>query len=153
MIRVVLAVLLSAAILATVLPAADIARSQRAATLVAAETEELAAVADRFARRNDAIRGTEPGASAVVEVRVPQGTAVEVERGRLAWAHGRTDHRVTSSVRLAGDIHLGPGTHRLRLGLRQREGEPVVVVRRFKSEAAATPSRVRSSFGVPRVSV
>lgn len=151
--RVVLAVLLSTALLGVALPAAETARSQRAATLAAEEATDLAAVADRFARRNDAVVARAEGATRLVAVRVPAGTTLRVESGRLVWTQGDRTHRVTTDVRLAGDATLAPGRHRLRLSLYRRDGEPVVTVRRFKSEAETTPSRVRSSDGPSRVSM
>lgn len=143
-VRVVLAVLLSAAILATALPAADTARSQRAATLAAAETETIATAADRLARRNDAVASGGAGATTLVEVRVPPLATVHLRAGRLAWVVGGRTHTVTTGVRLVGTVRLAAGRYRLRLSLTRRDGEPTVTVRRFKSEAAATTSRVRS---------
>lgn len=152
-IRVVLAVLLSTAILSIALPAADTARSQQARTLAAAETEALAAAAERLARQNDPVAPATGGATTLVEVRVPRATTVRVRGGLLVWTHRGQSRRVATAVHLAGEARLAPGQHRLRLSLQRRAGEPVVTVRRFKSDHAATASRVRSSLGVPRVSV
>lgn len=151
MIRVVLAVLLSAAILGVALPAADTARSQRAATLAADESNEFATAVDRFARRNDAVAAGTPGATRLTTVRVPSGTTIRVRNGHVTWTDGDRTHRSTTGVRLAGNLTLGPGTHRVELSLHRWDGTPVVTVRRFKPETAATPSRVRSSFGAPGV--
>lgn len=143
-VRVVLAVLLSTAILATALPAADTARSQRAATLAAAETGTIATAADRLARENDAVAAPGSGASTLVEVRVPPRATVRLRAGRLAWTVGGRTHTVRPDVRLVGTVRLDAGRHRLRLSLTRRDGEPTVSVRRFKSEPVATASRVRS---------
>ena len=151
--RVVLAVLLSTALLGVALPAADTARSQRAATLAADEATDLAGTIDRFTRRNDAVVAGADGATRLVTVRVPAGTALRVQSGQLVWTQGDRTHPVTTDVRLVGDATLAAGRHRLRLSLHRRDGEPVVTVRRFKSEAEATASRVRSSYGPSRVPV
>lgn len=153
MIRVVLAVLLSTALLAVSLPAVDTARSQRAATLAAEQATELATTADRLARRNDAVPAGVAGATRLLEVRVPAGTTLRVHDGRLSWDQDGRTHRVETAVPLGGDLVLPAGSHRVRVSLSRRDGRVVVVVRRFKPEAAATASRVRSQLHVSAVPV
>lgn len=151
MIRVVLAVLLSAAILGVVLPAADTARSQRAATLAADEANEFTVAVDRFVRRNDPVPVGSPGATRLVTVRMPAATTLRIRDGHVAWTHGDRTHRVTTDTQLAGNLTVGPGTHQVRLSLHRENGEPVVTVRRFKPENAASHSRVRNPLGAPDV--
>ncbi len=139
-VRVVLAVLLSAALLSLALPAADTARDQRAATLAAGEAEQVASAAERLARTNDPVSR---GATRPLAVRVPAGTAIRLGNGTLAWLQDGRRHRVDAAVRLAGDLTLGSGRHRIRLSLVRRNGTAVVAVRRFKAERAATAARVR----------
>lgn len=151
MIRVVLAMLLSAAILGVALPAADTARSQRAATLAADEANEFTTAVDRFARRNDPVPVGSPGATRLTTVRVPTATTLRVRGDHVAWTHDDQTHHITTDIRLAGNLTVGPGTHQVRLSFHRANGESFVTVRRFKPESAATPSRVRNPLGAPGV--
>lgn len=161
MIRVILAVLLSTAIVATVMPAVEQGHGARAKVLAREEVTTLRDTLERFARRNDPVVPEEGGATRPVTVRVPDevtvrlgGTTSDAESGTvtptgtvLRWTRGAVSHRVRADVRLVGSLSLGPGRHRLRLRYVWLDGRPTVTVRRFKSEGAAIRPRVRTSIG------
>lgn len=160
MIRVVLAVLLSAAIVAMAVPAAEQGREERADALVQEEATTLGATVERLARRNDPVPAGEHGATRPVTVRIPDGVTMYLgtpgatSRGAdIRWTRGAAGDLVSLGVPLVGELVLGPGRHRLRLSLVRVDGDPAVTVRRFKPGEAATPSRVRTPIGRQAVSL
>lgn len=146
MIRVVLGVVLAAALVGVSLPALEVADRTTAATRTEATATDLAATVERFAVANDPVRAGEAGARRVVTVRLPAGASLRVGT-RLRWrADGRSGHaHPPPPIETPGDgvLTLGGGTHHLRLGYVERPAGPVVTVRRFKPEAGTTPARVR----------
>lgn len=153
MIRLVLAVLLSTAIVATALPAIERGQRQRADTLATDELTDFRDAVDRFAVANDPAPSGTRGASQVLTVRVPDGVTFYVGGDGLTWRRGAYDRRIYSEPALAGNVTLeGPGRYRLQLSLVD-DGGATVVVRRFKSESAASRSRVWTSLGRGDVSL
>ena len=141
-IRLVVAVLLTAALLGVGLPAAETAQSERAATLARDELTELRETLARFETRNDATRPGLPGATRLYTLRVPAGVTVRLGVGprneSIQWSRGEHRGRVETDLPLANTLRLTGGTHRLRLRLVRVDGEPRIRVRRFKSDPATT---------------
>lgn len=147
MIRVVLAALLSAAVVATALPAVERAQRHRAAELATDELADLRDAAERLAAANDPAPPGTSGATRAVAVRVPRGVTLELGADGLSWRRGAHDQRLRVEVPLSGNVTLAErGRHRLRLSLVREGGVERVAVRRFKPEPAANRSRVRSSL-------
>ncbi|WP_276260894.1 DUF7311 family protein [Haloglomus litoreum] len=128
--RVVLAVLLTAALLGTGLPAAERAGETRTATRLDGTAARLATAAARLAARNDPTRSG--AARRTIRLRVPPDGRLRIGHDTLAW---RVDdgawHRQRPSPDLVaehGRLTLAPGHHRLRLSLRLRYGTAVVGV-------------------------
>lgn len=148
MIRVLLAVVLAAALVGYALPAVEQARASRADTLARDELTDFRATAVQFAATNDPVPAGTAGATLLVTVRVPRDTALGIGVGphdeSLAWDRaGRT--RVETDIRFDGTLWLREsGRHRLRLSLVERGRDRVVRVRRFKPERATTTARVRT---------
>lgn len=153
MIRVVLAVLLAAAIVGVTTSAAERGASARAVTLLRDEASSLAGAAERLAARNDA------GAARTVVVEVPsrrwgRPTAHLRMNDSVRWRVGERTGSVGTDVSLRvddGPIHLPAGSHRIRLRLVGRDGDPAVRLRRFIPEDATSPGdvRTRTRTGVP----
>lgn len=157
MLRVVIAVALAAALLATTMPALETAQRQRTATQLAGEADRLAtAVADLRAREQATVG---PGARRVVTVRIPQrdwthaGTrylaiggrpgatgaaqdgaafAWRVDGGDEQWRHVPGLRVVPVETCGGRPIRLRePGTHRIALELAWRDGERLIRARRI----------------------
>lgn len=152
--RVVLAVVLTAALLAVATPAMADAGASRADSTMDRRLETLSTDLGTMVETDDPTAGR--GARHVVELRVPGRslTSAAVTRLRFAsregvgvasWRVG--DGAETGSKRLAGVPIRGadsgaltlrePGTHRLVFELRSRAGEPVLTVRRLGGESDA----------------
>jgi hypothetical protein len=71
MIRAAMAVILATALLATSLPALDVARRDHSATAVRAELDRLATAMRDLAARDETVPPGAPGARRVVSLRVP----------------------------------------------------------------------------------
>lgn len=131
-VRVVLAVLLTAGLLAVGLPAAERATQGHAATRLDGTATALDAAAERLARRNDATRHGD--ARRVVTARVPAGGALRIEEIGIAWrVDGGPWHHLRPRVPLDvtdGPLHLDRGRHRIRLVLRRHGGGAVVTITR-----------------------
>lgn len=117
MIRVVLAVLLSVALLGIALPVVDTARVDHSDARARAEASRLAATMDAFTRQADPVRNVTASAVRMHPVRLPArswgDSGVESFRivpgtpGQVAWrvADGTT-HRVRLPVAVATTPHL-----------------------------------------------
>lgn len=150
-VRLVLAVGVTTALLGYALPAVERAQADRADALAREELTALREELRQFAARNDATAHGVPGPTALVTVHVPRGTSLRVGIGprgeSLGWVrdgrlvHVETDHRFDRSLRLDA-----AGRHRLRVSLVRNDGNTTVHVRRFKPEDEATPTRVRTPF-------
>jgi hypothetical protein len=144
--RVVLAVVVSAALLGTGLPAAEQAERDRNAALAVAELERLAGAAERLAAENDPVESGRSPAGATLELGVPAPTFAEAGRirigsERLRWVHGRGRNRTvvpTVPIRVETPI-VATGRLRVRLAL-VRSGD-------------ASAVRIRAAGGVDRPSV
>ncbi|MFD1586946.1 hypothetical protein ACFR9U_08120 [Halorientalis brevis] len=160
MLRVVVAVTLSVALLTVTLPALETARRDRSDRRVTAELDRLAAAIQDVYAREAAVSPDATGAQRIVAVRIPTrswtGAAVEYvaigahpERAEVdernettfGWqvsgARSRTRRLADVPVEAAtpgdGDSPLvirEPGRHRLALSLVVRDGQRTVVVRR-----------------------
>jgi hypothetical protein len=145
-IRVVLAVVVSAALLGIGLPAAEQAERDRNAALAAAELERLAGAAERLAAENDPVEPGRSPAGATLELDVPAPTFAEPGRirigdDRLRWVHRRGRNRtVVPAVPIRAETPI-VATGRLRIRL--------TFVRRGDASAV----RVRALDGVSRPSV
>lgn len=141
MLRVVLAVLTAAALLAVATPAVQSARVDHADARVAAELDEVERAGRLLSDRNEPAPGDDvPGARRVVTVSLPERTWGQAETeylrlpppnasgqstpgaGRTVWrvAGGTVHRRLLLSGDLVGPpggLELGPGRHRLRLQL------------------------------------
>ena len=161
MIRVLLAVLLATAIVGVSLSAVQTADRTRAATRTHAAASTLADALDRVATDEDPVPAGEPGANRVLTVRLPAGSRLHVGTGgdrrgggTLRWNAGGRAGRLHLSVALAvpaGEpVELRGGTHRLRVGYVACPDGSRVTVRRFKTDAGTTPTRVpeRGAHGV-----
>lgn len=161
MIRVLLAVLLTAALVGVSLSTVQTADRTRAATRTHAAASTLADELDRVATDDDPVPAGEPGANRVVTVRLPTGSRLHVETGgdrraggTLRWDAGGRSGRLHLSVALAvpgsAPLELHGGTHRLRVGYVTCPDGSRVTVRRFKTDAGTTSTRVpeRGRHGV-----
>lgn len=140
-VRTVVAVLLAGALLAVGLPAAGWADEQRTATRLDGTAAELLATAERLARESDATRhGT---ARRTIVVRVPHDGVLRLDGAGPSWrVDGGPWHRRRGRVPVVATdptVLLDSGRHRLRLSLRQRDGEVVVTVARARPVSAADP--------------
>ncbi|MFC5970640.1 hypothetical protein ACFPYI_04775 [Halomarina salina] len=147
--RVVLAVLLTLALLAVSLPAVDDARSTRAATALDDASERVRATGERLAATSDPALG-ETAARHSLRLDLPtrgwgaRSGRLRLRDGRVAWRVGDGQWHVDRLPSLV--VPDGPlvvvGRARLVLSHRHRAGRSVVVVRRgFKSENATTAAR------------
>jgi len=141
-IRIAVAALLTTALLGVGLPAAETARSERAATLARDELTELRETMARFETRNDATRPGLPSATRPYTLRVPAGVTVRLGVGpqneSMRWSRGERRGRVETDLPLADTLRLTGGTHRLRLRLVRVDGKVRIRVQRFKSDPATT---------------
>ena len=161
MIRVLLAVLLAAALVGVSLSAVQAADRTRAATRTHAAASGLADELDRVATDDDPVPAGELGSVRVTTVRLPAGGRLLVgtgaprrSGGTFQWRAGGRSGRLHLSVPLAipdgGSLELHGGTHQLRIGYVACPDGPRVTVRRFKTDAGTTPTRVpeRGRHGV-----
>jgi hypothetical protein len=141
-VRLVVAVLLTAALLGVGLPAAETARSERAATLAQDELTDFRDATGRFRRHNDATRPGQPGAVRLHTFRVPAGTTIRLGVGprneSLRWKHGTGAGRVETDLSFDGSLRLTEGRHCVRLRLVRADSAVRIRLRRFKSDAGAT---------------
>lgn len=162
MIRPVLAVALASALVATSLPIVGEGRLDRADEAARTEIATLERRATALVRSDDPVRGG-PGARRVVAVHVParsfatagveylsiesgEGDAAPTVRWAVRGAHPRERRLGDLRLRTAEGDPLTirrPGRHRLVLGLVWSRTEPVVTVRRFKSDDGTTRSHDR----------
>lgn len=142
MIRVVLAVALSVALLGASLPVAERVERDRNAALATDELQELARAADRLAATNDPVTRTGMPAKTIRVVSPPPTTVTDggriiVDDDRLAWAPVTGDNRsIDPTVALVvtdGPLVISENT-RLRLSLVGSDGEPVVRIERARVE-------------------
>lgn len=144
-VRVVVAVLLAAALLGYALPAVDRAHVSRADALARDELEDLGDATERFATGNAPPPPGVAGASRVVDVRVPRGTTLAVGVGprgaSLAWTRpGRAGWvgRIGTSVAFDGPLRLrAAGTHRIEFTVVRADAGPQVSVGRVASTSGA----------------
>lgn len=170
MIRVLLAVVVTAAIAGLALPAAERGETARANTLLRGEVTALASTMEAFAARNDAVAPGTAGATRRVTLRVPHtrwgappptvyvggvpGRSAPLRSDLLGWRVGTRTRLVQVGVPVAVVrdgrpvaaplVLRTPGTHRLRLRLVRHGGRPVVTVRRFMTRNGTTPAHVRT---------
>lgn len=163
-VRLVLAVALAVALLATSLPAVEDARTSRTDALVRDDLREVRATARHLLAHDDPVAPGTRGARRLVAVRLPASlarpTAVRLgtragATDALAWGRAGPRHALATRfpVRAVVDGRLRrdgrplvlrePGRHRLALGLRRVGGRPVVTVRRFKPGNATRPGDAR----------
>jgi len=151
--RVVLAVVLTTALLAVVTPAMADAGANRADSTMDRQLETLAADLGRMVGTDDPTAGR--GARHVAELRLPGRslTSAAVTRLRfdsregVAVASWRVGDDAGSRTRVAGVPVRGvsggaltlrePGSHRLVFELRRRAGSPVLTVKRLGGETDA----------------
>lgn len=146
MIRLVLAVVLAAAILGVSLPAIDDARGDRTAARLDRTVDHFDDAALALLD-NDPARDRAHAAGRTIRIHLPDRswTAVRVESVRIDGMDtdrpavvsytlsGRPPmrHRIDAPIETPGPIVLRePGLHRLRADLLLRHGSPVVIVRR-----------------------
>lgn len=131
-VRVVLAVLLTGALLGAGVPAAERAGETRTATRLDETATGLADAVARLAARNDPAPGG--AARRTLTIGIPQGGALRVEPMAIRWRVGGGPwHTRRPPERLAVDgqaLRLPPGRYRLRLSLRTERGRPAVRVTR-----------------------
>lgn len=151
MIRLLLAVAITAALVGYALPAVEDARANRADALAREELTTLREQTADFAGQNDATPPGLPGPTRLAAVRVPRGTSLRIGVGSrsesLEWVRDGWRGRVETDLRFDESLKLDDsGVHRLRVSLVRRDGRTVVRVRRFKPENGTTPARVRTPF-------
>lgn len=146
MIRLVLAVALSAAILGVSLPAIDDARRDRTAARMDRTADRVSDAATSLLH-DDPVRNRSLAPGRTVRLALP-GRSWTTSRVESVWIDGRgTDrpavvgydlpgrrpvsHRLDVPVETDGLLVMrGRGVHRLRLTFLVRQGRPVIVVRR-----------------------
>ncbi|MFD1511897.1 DUF7311 family protein [Halomarina rubra] len=148
--RIVLAALLTSALVAVALPVVDDARTATSAATLDTASDRVRTVGERLVATSDPVaRGS--AARRVLTVSVPRrgwGTRtghLRVGDGRIAWRVGDGPWHTERAPRLV--VSDGPlvvrGETRLVFTHRLHDGESVVVVRRgFKTEAEATADHV-----------
>jgi hypothetical protein len=166
-IRVVLAVLLAAALLGAATPAIEDARVAATDRALGADLSRVGTAAETLAARHDAVRPGVGPARRTVRLVVPGRSwgraratvtvGTEPSGGRLEWQVGNRPSRTRRiDVELgvwrdgevvAGELRLGPGDHRLVLSLVRIDGRPAVAVRGFKSDTGRNSPRVRVGAG------
>ncbi|MWG35430.1 DUF7311 family protein [Halomarina oriensis] len=135
--RVVLAVVVSVALLAVSVPAVEEARTDRTAASLDAATDHLRTAGARLRATSD-VTAVGPAARTVVSLDLPtrgwgaRAGSLRVDDGELAWRVGDGPWHVERAPHLA--VPDGPlvvsGSARLVFTHRVRDGRPVVVVRR-----------------------
>lgn len=160
MIRVVLAVVLTTALLGVSLPAIDDARRDHTETTVRTELQRLERAATNLLDMDDP---TDDGARRVVTIKLPARSWTDVgiacvavgpartgSGGRLTWAVEGGTRRVRRLPRIPirtadGDALTinASGRHRLVLSLDGVRRDPVVTVRRFTNHEEPTGVHAR----------
>ncbi|WP_324756755.1 DUF7311 family protein [Haloarcula sp. GH36] len=152
-VRLVLAVVIAAALIGASMPGIRTVRADHADATVARQLDTLSTRLQAMVERDDPAVG--PGAQLRVDVRLPHRSFTRSRIRSLSittdsnttvatWSvgdRGQTRRRLVGlPLRTTGtDLTLrDPGTHRLVFGYRLDDGRMVVTVRRFKSDAAAT---------------
>lgn len=158
MLRGALAVVLATALVAASMPALEDARRDHTSATVRSELEAVERAAGDLLATDDAIPGS--GARRVVDLRLPaeSWTDAGVERvtvgpapdgpgGLFTWTvtdGHRHDHRLPDVPLRTADgervAFRSAGRHRLVLALDGTPGDPVVTVRRFKSDDGGRPA-------------
>jgi len=135
-IRVVLAVVLSATLLGVALPTAERADRDRTTSLAIDELERTADAADRLAAENDPVASTETPAATTIELTPPDptftgsGGRVRID-DELRWSPSTGASRTVSStvpIRVEDPLVITERT-RLRLRFVRLDGRPVVQIR------------------------
>jgi hypothetical protein len=139
-IRVVVTVLLAAALVGAVLPVVDTARDDHAVALARDELVDLRASSAKFIVENDPPPPGVAGPSLLVTVRVPDGVTLRVGVGprgeSLAWQRESRTGRVETDIPFASSLTLREqGQHRLRLTLAGESGDATLRVRRAQGSA------------------
>lgn len=156
MIRVVIAVLLTAGLLAVSLPALDAARADRATARIDRFAHRLTTVTTELATSETPVRPTVAGAHRVVELRLPPGSvtvaqissvavrchpAGDIELGFVVDDENRT---IRVPVPVPAAVHtplsVTPTERTLRLGFVRLAGEPTVVVQSATDDASGPRS-------------
>lgn len=154
MIRIVLAVALSTALLGIALPSAERADGDRSAALATAELERTAETAARLAAENDPVETTETPAATTLTLVPPEPTFDEgdgrfrIVDDELRWEppSGRSESVVPSvPIRVEEPIVAAERT-RVRLTLVRLDGDSVV---RIAPVNAAYAPLDRSHYGRP----
>jgi len=150
--RIVLAIALTTALLAVALPAMSVAAADRTDSAIDRQMAALGESLGTMTATDDPTVG--PGARHVAEIRLPARTLTSAGVNRLrlytresvALASWRVGDGGTNSARLAGlplradggELTLREaGVHRLVFGLRSRAEGPVLTVRRLGGRADA----------------
>lgn len=148
--RVVLGAALTAALLAVTAPALSTAQADAADATVERQLSALSERLETMVATDDATLGR--GARRVTAIRLPERTqtsagvsslrfhsreGVGVASWRVGDASGHSERLVGVPIRPAGgSLKLRePGVHRLAFGLRVRDGQTVVTVRRLAGTA------------------
>jgi hypothetical protein len=167
-IRVVLTVVLAAALLGAALPGVDCARVAHTDTRLRGELDSRRLHAEELAAREHPVPPAERRARRVLTLRLPGRSwgdaratvtlglpAPDADGSRFAWRVGdgrRRSLRVDVPVRVPHSATEGrrlrlsrPGRHRLVLAFRHGPDRPVVTVRRlgFKYRNGTTPGHAR----------
>lgn len=153
MIRLVLAVVLAAAVLGTTLPVLEEARAGRTATLTRAELVAFVDATDRFAATSDPVPFGSGAARRTLTLRLPvvgwagEAMTVTFDGGTgVEWRVGDRTGTVETHLPVRGvdgPLALRGGGHRLVVRYGLTPDGPVVLVRAFKDEDGTTPARVR----------
>jgi len=164
MIRAVLAVVLTTALLGASLPAIDDGRREHTHATVERELDRFERVARALRSTDDPVTGS-GGARRLVTLSIPERSWSDAGLDVLtiaAWRNGsggvitwrrpqgpRQDRRLPGlPLRTAGDGPLRlatDGDHRLVLSLDGTPRNPVVTVRRFTTEDVTTPDHARAT--------
>ena len=155
MLRVVLAVALSTALLSVTLPALDVARHQHSEAVVRAEVEELTAVIRTVQDGQAPTPLGTPGARRVVEVRLPHRSFTDAGIDYLAIGGRSTSAGSdTNSEAEANGSHSVPAiTWRIDGGRERTRRLPAVTVRHASPSGRVGDPLVLREPGTVRVAV
>jgi hypothetical protein len=135
-VRVVLAVLLTGALLGAGVPAADRAQETRTADRLDETATGLADVVARLSARNDPTPGG--AARRTLVVSVPPGGSLRIDPMAIRWRVGGGQwhaRRVPERLGVGREtLRLPSGRHRLHLSLQIERGRPVVRVARVSGD-------------------
>lgn len=149
MLRVVLIVLLTGALLGVTMPLVETARVDHGEAQVTSELGRLETAAQTLAAQNDPVPGNHSGARRTFTLTLPARTWSTAGLTLLRWERAPNRSRLQWGVaggsghtqQLADGLVVGPpgglelragGRHRLVLSLTARDGDPAVVVHRPK---------------------